>query len=421
MTTIILALAAANILFALLARGKGHSLRAVGGMWLDGAKQALTVIRVLLLIGAVTGIWRAAGTIAASVDYGVRFITPHLFLPVVFLLTSLLSYALGTSFGVAGTAGVIFMTLARSGGIDPSLTAGVLFSAIMVGDRGSPVASSAVTVAQLTKTDLFGNVRRMMRTGAIPFALCCLVYGLLAVRHPIHAIDPAVLESLRSEFQLSPWVFAPAALMLLLPLFRVPIVWCMGLSILSGGLVAHFAQGMDWLSLLRCCVLGYTARSAGLVSILNGGGIVSMAESCIIVLLACACSGIFHGTDMLAGLERRVEALTGRIGTFPALMLLCLLSAAVFCNQLIAIVMSRQLFGPIYERQGRSREELALDIENTAITLPAFIPWCILSSVPLRLMGVGYGSLRYAVFLYAVPLVNLFFFLLREHKARQHR
>ena len=69
--------------------------------------------------------------------------------------------------------------------------------------------------------------------------------------------------------------------------------------------------------------------------------------------------------------------------------------------------MSSTFFRPMYEKQGHSPEELALDMENCCITVPAFIPWCILCSVPLHLLDVPYKALGYAVFLYAVPLTHL--------------
>lgn len=411
-------LAAVNLLCALLAKRMGHGPRQILRMLWDGIRQALPVIRVLLVIGMVTGIWRAAGTITVSVYYGIRVISPRLFLLVAFLLACLMSYALGTSFGIAGTVGVIFMTLARSGGVDPAIAGGVLLSGVFFGDRGSPISSTANLVAGLTETDLMGNVRRMMRTGALPFALCLLVYGFLSFTHPIQIVDNTVIDAFRAEFQLSAWAFVPAVLMLLLPLLHIPILWCMGLSIASGVLIARFVQGAAWGAIVRSCLLGYTAGNDDLGAILNGGGMISMADSCVIVLLACACSGLFGGTGMLRPMERRITALVGRIGTFPVLILTSLLASAVFCNQVIAIVMGKQLLAPVYAAQGRSHEELAIDLENTAITVPAFVPWSIISSVPRQLLGVGYGSMLWAVFLYAVPLINLAGDRLRRR--RQH-
>ncbi|MDO4177165.1 MAG: Na+/H+ antiporter NhaC family protein, partial [Bacillota bacterium] len=106
-------------------------------------KESLIVIEVMLIIGFITAAWRVSGTITVFVYYGMKVIVPPLFLVITFLLSCLLSYALGTSFGVAGTVGVIFMALARSGAVNPVITAGVIMSGIYFGDRGSPVSSSA--------------------------------------------------------------------------------------------------------------------------------------------------------------------------------------------------------------------------------------------------------------------------------------
>ena len=87
----------------------------------------------------------------------------------------LLSYALGTSFGVASTAGVVLMALARSGGVSEAVTAGVILSGIYFGDRGAPTSSCASLVAALTETDLYGNVRRMFQTAALPYRRAALL------------------------------------------------------------------------------------------------------------------------------------------------------------------------------------------------------------------------------------------------------
>ena len=112
------AMAGGVVLFAVLGLHMGAAPRALWRMAWEKGRTAGIVLRILLLIGAITGLWRASGTIAYCVYYGIRLITPNLFLLLAFFLTAVMSYALGTSFGVASTAGIIFMALARSGGVD---------------------------------------------------------------------------------------------------------------------------------------------------------------------------------------------------------------------------------------------------------------------------------------------------------------
>ena len=109
---------------------------------------------------------------------GVKLVAPGLFLVVAFLLCVALSYVLGTSYGVSSTMGVILMALARSGGVDPIITAGVILSGVYFGDRCSPASSAASLVAAVTDTDLYQNVRQMLRTGLLPTLLTLGVYGV---------------------------------------------------------------------------------------------------------------------------------------------------------------------------------------------------------------------------------------------------
>ena len=100
-------------LFTLHGRKQGHSLQTMWGMaWSEGRK-VLIVLRIFVFIGAITALWRSGGTIVFFIYYGVQAISPKLFVLVAFLLTALIAYALGTSFGVIGTAGIVLMALPR--------------------------------------------------------------------------------------------------------------------------------------------------------------------------------------------------------------------------------------------------------------------------------------------------------------------
>lgn len=397
-------------LAAFLAAGmrRGNSFKSLCIMAVKGAGESLGVVKVLCLIGFITALWRAGGTIAVFVYYGVKIITPSLFLIIAFLLSSLLSYAIGTSFGVAGTVGVILMTLARSGGVDPVLTAGVLMSGIYFGDRSSPVSSSANMVAGITGTKIFDNVRQMMKTGLFPFILCCIVYTVMSFMNPVKMIDDSVVAAFKMDFDLSLWTFLPALVMLLLPVFKVDVMIAMVLSILSSAVVAWQVQGMGIVEIIRLCIFGYDGEGTYLDDLLNGGGLVSMLEIMIILLISCAYSGIFNGTKMLDGLEHMLEQACTKIGRFSVMVLISLASLIIFCNQTIASLMCVDLLKKSYENAGALKQELAIDVENSVIVISGAIPWAIACSVPLSFFGVGYGAIAYAVYLYAVPVCYYF-------------
>ena len=81
--------------------------------------------------------------------------------------------------------------------------------------------------------------------------------------------------------------------------------------------------------------------------------------------------------------------------------------ASVFCNQAITSVMSRDLFEDVYLTEGASRTELVVDIENSGAVVVSLVPWCIMCSVPLGFMGVGFAAMKYAVYVYGVPAAYL--------------
>lgn len=371
-------------------------------------KDSLIVIEVMLVIGFITAAWRVSGTITVFVYYGMKVIVPPLFLVIAFLLSCLLSYALGTSFGIAGTVGVIFMALARSGGVDPVITAGVLMSGIYFGDRGSPVSSSANMVAGVTKTDVLTNVRLMMKSAILPFVATTVIYTVISLRNPISHIDEGIIKAFEAEFTLSPWAFLPAVLMLVLPLCKLGVIFSIGASILSSIGVAFFVEKISVFEICKILIFGYRSEGDGLAAILDGGGLVSMLEIVAILIISCAYSGIFNRTDMLKKLLDVIENSCKKTGRYATTLIVSIVTCIVFCNQTIATLMCNDLLTKPYLNTGGTRQELAIDMENTVIIVVGLIPWCIACSVPLTFFGVGISALPWALYLYLVPVCYFF-------------
>jgi len=396
------------IAFIILGIKRGFNLFELLSMCWNGAKEAAIIVKIVCVISFLTATWRISGTITIFVYYGMKVITPSLFLIIAFLLSCLLSYALGTSYGVAGTVGVIFMTLARSGNVDPVLTAGVLISGIYFGDRDSPVSSNTNLLASLTGSDIYSNVRMLLRTGTLPFMVCCVIYSIFSIMNPLTHVDGTLIELFEREFTLSLWAFIPAIVMIIMPLLRIKLISSMWTSISLGSLIAIFIQKVSIFDVVKSWILGYAAPNESLGSILNGGGLASMITLLFILLLSCAYSGLFKGTKMLKNLQEKLAAYCKRFGRFPVMLCTSFFSAAIFCNQTIASLICCNLLKKPYLDSGASNEELAIDMGNSVGMLGCFLPWSIACSVMFSFFSVDMACLPYAVYMYAVPICYLF-------------
>lgn len=378
------------VLFTVLAVRKGFELKFVLKMTVGSFKESFIVVGILLLIGCLTGLWRSSGTVAYFVTLGVSVMPPSFFLLAAFLLSAVMSFAIGTSFGVTATAGVIIMSIAHAGGISPIPVAGAVLSGVYVGDRGSPASSAANLVAAVTGTDVEKNIKIMLKSGAIPFLLCCVIYGVLSVFCPMQSTDSQVLLELSDEFKLSWLCLIPAILMIVLPFCKVKVKWAMAIDIVVSFVLAMVTQNASFADCLK--------------TMLSGGGVRSMLEVCGILLLSGTYGGIFHGTGMLDGLSEKLIISSGKVGRFPVMVLLSFAVSIVFCNQTIGVIMLSQLSEGLYGTSDAERCSKMIDIENSVIVIAGLVPWCIACSVPLAMMNVGAAAVPMAFYLWLIPL-----------------
>ena len=126
--SVIYALLAGLLIFSLCAFKMGYGAKSIFKMMLDGIKTAKNVILSLILIGMLTALWRAAGTIPAIISYAASLIHPKTVVLMSFILNCGVSLLTGTAFGTAATMGVISMTMGIAMGADPVLLGGAIVS-----------------------------------------------------------------------------------------------------------------------------------------------------------------------------------------------------------------------------------------------------------------------------------------------------
>ena len=401
--SILYALLAGLLLFLLYGRRKGFGWKALLGMALAGVKTVKNILITFLLIGVLTALWRAAGTIPVIVCCAAKLIRPGVFLLMTFLLNAAVSVLTGTSFGTAATMGVICATMGGVMGVPVVLTGGAVLSGVFFGDRCSPVSTSALLVAELTKTSIFDNIKRMVRTALAPFLVSCAVYALLGCLAP-HGEGTLDLEALFSrEFDLSLWAAIPAAVILILSLLRVNVKLAMGASILSAVPLCLWLQGHAPLSLLRTALAGFAAADAQVAAMLDGGGVVSMLRVGAIVCLSSSYSVLFQKTGLLDLVKGAIGRLAHRTGPFFATLVTSALAGMVACNQSLTILLVHQLCRELRD----DPSDTAIDLEDTAVVVAPLVPWSIAGAVPLNAVGAPGISVLLACYLYLLPVWRL--------------
>lgn len=398
--SILWALLGGLFLFAFYGIKKGFKVREIINFALSGIKTVSNILITFVLIGIMTALWRDAGTIPTMVCYAAKLISPPVFLLMTFLLNCLISVLTGTSFGTAATMGVICSTMGASLGVSPLLTGGAILSGVYFGDRCSPISTSALLVATLTKTDIFTNIKNMLRSALVPFVATCAIYTLIGFILQGTGDVPNLTDVFASVFDLSFVTVLPAIVLLLLALFRVNVKIAMAASIFTAIPVCFFVQQTNISELPSLVIFGYSAQDAQIASMLNGGGVTSMLKVAAIVCLSSAYSGIFQKTELLEGIKTVISNLSNKTSPIFAALLTSMITGMIACNQTLTIMLTNQLCKDSESDNSR----FAITLEDTAVVIAALVPWSIAGAVPLASVGAPISSIAFACFLYLLPI-----------------
>ena len=409
--SVVYALIVGYIIFITYGLIKGYDLKVLVKKSFEGVLTVKNILLVFVLIGMITALWRASGTIAFIVYMGSKLILPSILILLTFLLCSILSFLIGTSLGTAATMGVICVSIGKAMGINPYYLGGAVLSGIYFGDRCSPMSTSALLVTELTKTDLYKNIKLMFKTSIIPFIASCLFYLFLGLRTSVPAVSIDATEIFKENYNLNIVVIVPAILIIILSLFKVNVKKTMLVSIVISFIIAIFFQKETVASLINYCIYGFHHSNEKLNLMMKGGGILSMVKVGLIVAISSSYSGIFKETKMLILIKEYLKKFSEKTSNYLTIFLSSIISGAIACNQSLGIILSYQLCEELEDKQN-----MAIILENTIVLLAGLIPWNIAMAVPLKTIDIGLMSGFFAFYLYFLPLWNLFLGIIKEKK-----
>ena len=409
--SVIYALIVGYIIFVTYGLIKGHDLKVLIKKSFEGVLTVKNILLVFILIGMITALWRASGTIAFIVYMGSKLISPSILILLTFLLCSILSFLIGTSLGAAATMGVICVSIGKAMGINPYYLGGAVLSGIYFGDRCSPMSTSALLITELTKTNLYTNIKLMLKISIIPFVTTCLFYLFLGLKSSTSPVGIDATNIFKENYNLNIVVIVPAILIIILSLFKVNVKKTMLVSIVISFIIAMFFQKESVTSLINYCVYGFHHSNKKLNLMMKGGGILSMLNVGLIVAISSSYSGIFKETKMLVLMKKYLKEFSEKTSNYFVIFLSSIISGAIACNQSLGIILTYELCEELEDKQN-----MAIILENTIVLLAGLIPWNIAMAVPLKTIDIGLMSGLFAFYLYFLPLWNLFLGIIKEKR-----
>ncbi len=401
--SVLYALAGGLICFSVYTLYKGYGVSQLGQMIWKGVRDSQTILVVFVLIGCLTALWRASGTIPCIVYYSASSMSPGYYLVLTFLLCCGMSALTGTSFGTVSTMGVICASIGRAMDIPDVYIGGAVMSGIYFGEQCSPMSSSALLVCELTNTNIYGIITKVFKEVRVPLALTAVLYFYLGRDLGRMSADAEGIQIFAETFRMGGIIMIPAVVIICFSVFRIRVEYAMLVSILTAIVLCISFQGMDILDVISTMVWGYQAGKKELAELINGGGLVSMVDIGAIVAISSAYFGIFSSTGLLLQLKKWVENLSRHSNVFFATMIVSVITCAISCNQTLASMLTCEMTKKLV----RDKERLAVNLEATVIVIAGLIPWSIACAFPLSVVEAPKKSLLYASYLYLVPLWGL--------------
>ena len=388
----------------------------------NNIKTISPAILILFFIGAVSGSWMMSGIVPTMIYYGMKIITPSLFLFMACLICAMVSLVTGSSWTTVATVGIALEGIGTAHGFNVGWTAGAIISGAYFGDKISPLSDTTVLASSVGEVPLFKHIRYMLITTIPSFAIALIIFLVVSLNHSVASETQmaSFAEGLQNTFVISPWL-------LLVPLFtaalialRLPAAIILFLSALVAGIVMLFVQtdivaqvgeGSNFRGLMLTFYSGTSLDTGNeaLSSLVQTRGMKGMLNTVFLIFCATSFGGALTGSGMMQSLTAALSrGISGRRSLVSSTVATGIFSNVITGDQYLSIVLTGNLFKQLYKDNGFEGRLLSRSTEDSATVASVLVPWntCgMTQSMVLKVPTLEY--LPYCFFNIISPLMSI--------------
>ncbi|MFC0272325.1 Na+/H+ antiporter NhaC [Metabacillus herbersteinensis] len=386
----------------------------------EGIRMALPAIVIIIMVGLTIGAWIGGGIVATMIFYGLKLISPSLFLISMTIICSIVSIAIGSSWSTMGTIGVAGIGIGVSMGIPAPMVAGAIISGAYFGDKMSPLSDTTNLAAGIAGTDLFDHIKHMFYTTVPAFIIALIVYGVMGRKFADGAINndkiAGVLGALEENFMISPWLLLVPVVVILLVVKKVPALPALTVGIILGWLCHILLQGGSVGEAVNTLQNGFVLSSGNELvdSLFNRGGIDAMMYTVSLTIVAMTFGGVMEQTGMLKVIVNEILKLakTGRRLVVTTILSSFFTNVAA-AEQYISIVLPGRMFKQAFADKSLHPKNLSRAVEDGGTVTSVFVPWNTCGVFIFATLGVHpFEYAPYAIFNFVGPLIAIIMALL---------
>lgn len=390
---------------------------------IENLKSVFVPIMILFLVGALAGTWLVSGVIPAMVFYGLKVLSPTIFLPASVVISALISIATGSSWTTSATVGIALVGIGSALGIPSGMIAGAVISGAYFGDKMSPLSDTTNLAPAMAGTDLFTHIRYMTVTTVPTILITIIAFSIISFSMDTtgKADVSGLLQTIETTFQITPYLFlVPVAVIVLILAKTKPLI-ALGAGVLLAAIFAVIFQG-DILNSIADSKTNAIVNAVfidteivtsdeKLNDLFSAGGMKGMLWTIYLIICAMVFGGIMDAIGALARITNALLKVASSVfGLFASTVISCLGLNTIASDQYLAIVIPGKMFKQAYEDKNLAPENLSRTLEDSGTVTSVLIPWNTCGAYQSSVLGVGVGEyFIYAIFNWLSPFMTLIF------------
>jgi len=371
---------------------------------------AMEAVLILMVVGCLIGFWIISGIVPTMIYYGIRALTPSVFLPVACIVCSIVSLAVGSSWSTMGTVGIALLGIGKALGFPDPLVAGAIVSGAYFGDKMSPLSDTTNLSPGIAGSELFTHIRHMFYTTVPSYLITMLLFAAVSVFYTPGAFSDTsvagILQCIEKSFTIHWYLLIIPVTVILMAARGVPAIPALVAGALLGAFAALFFQPLQFLTeegtamlwseryikLLVVAYEGFSLHSGNDIvdNLLSRGGLSGMYSTIALIMTAMLFGGAMEATGLMPRLAQSILTwVRGKGSLIAATVITCIVFNVFVAEQYLSIVLTGRMYRGAYRKYKLDARNLSRALEDGGTLTSVLVPWNTCGAFAASVLGIS--------------------------------